>query len=63
MVVAFVVEHEVVADFQLCAQTEVHSVHFAQLVEVEPELRLAHRDELAADILVVPYVKITGEGA
>ena len=57
MVVAFVVEDEVVADFDLGTHADVDAVHAFQLVEVEPELRFAEHDEFATDILVVPYIQ------
>ena len=63
MTVAIAVENEVVADFDLSTQADVHVVHTLQLVKVEPELRFAQHDELATDILVVPDINETREGA
>ena len=63
MAVAIAVEYEVVADFDLSTQADIHVVHTLQLVEVEPELRFAQHDELATDILVVPDINETREGA
>ena len=63
MVVAIVVEHEVVADFHLSTHTDVDALHAFQGIEVEPELRLRQQNQLATDILVVPYIQEAREGA
>ena len=63
MAVAIVVEDEVVADFDLSTQADVHVVHTLQLIEIKPELGFAEHDEFATDILIVPDIYETRESA
>ena len=56
VVVAIVVEDEIVADFDFGSYTDIDAVHPLQRIEVEPERGFAEHDEFTTDILVVPHI-------
>ena len=59
---AAVVPDEVVADFHLRTQREVHVLHAFQRVEVEPELRFRYHNQLAVHVRIVPDITEPAEG-
>ena len=63
IVVAVAVVDEVVAQLHLGAKRQFDLFPPLDGVEVEPELRLAERDEFAADVGVTPHIQEAGEGA